>query len=227
MTSPPHVVRPVRAVLWDLDGTLYRQPPMRRRMLLELARAPLSEGTGVLRTLRRLKVFRRVREELRDLGCPDQPLERLQYEEPARRLGEDPAQVEGTVIEWMHRRPLRHLGGCRRPDLADILGEFATRGLRLGVFSDYPAPDKLAALGVSEPFTLTLCATDPEVNAFKPHPRGFKRACEVWDLEPAQVLYVGDREDVDGVGARAAGMPVCIVGAGNDPLEGVRHAALG
>ena len=61
-------------------------------------------------------------------------------------------------------------------------------------------------------FSVVLCATDPEVGAFKPHPRGFLAACERWQLDPAEVLMVGDRADVDAAGAAAAGMPCVIVG---------------
>ena len=224
MTSPPLAPR---AVLWDLDGTLYHQKPLRRRMLLELALSPLREGFGARRTLRRLKLFRHVREELRELGQPTESLDRLQYSRPAERLGDDAAALEATVLDWMHRRPLRFLAPCRRAGLIEVLEELDGAGLKLGVFSDYPAPEKLAALGLSSSFSLTLCATDAEVNAFKPHPAGFLRACEVWGLQPAEVLYVGDRDEVDGEGARAAGMPVRIVGAGADDLEGVRDAAFG
>ena len=80
------------------------------------------------------------------------------------------------------------------------------------MFSDYPSGEKLEALGLDKRLSLTLCATDPEINAFKPHPRGFLRACELWDLDPAEVLYIGDRPEVDAVGAAAAGMPCAILG---------------
>lgn len=224
MSTPTPIVR---AVLFDLDGTLYHQPPLRRRMLLELARAPLLEGLGARQTLRRLKVFRRVREELRERGRPEESLDRLQYAEPAQRIGDDAGELERTVARWMHQKPLRHLERCRRAGLVELLADLSGADLKLGVFSDYPADAKLIALGVDEAFDLTLCATDPEVNAFKPHPRGFLRACEVWGLEPEQVLYVGDRDDVDGEGARAAGLPVVILDEGPGALDGVRRAALG
>jgi FMN phosphatase YigB (HAD superfamily) len=61
---------------------------------------------------------------------------------------------------------------------------------------------------------LRVCATVPAINAFKPHPRGFEEACARLGLEPSEVLYVGDRAEVDGVGARAAGMRCAIVSGG-------------
>jgi putative hydrolase of the HAD superfamily len=50
------------------------------------------------------------------------------------------------------------------------------------------------------------------VNAFKPHPRGFLAACEGWGWSPHEVVYVGDRCEVDAMGAAAAGMPCVIIG---------------
>jgi FMN phosphatase YigB (HAD superfamily) len=41
--------------------------------------------------------------------------------------------------------------------------------------------------------SLALCATSPEINAFKPHPKGFLHACALWGLPPEEVLYIGDR----------------------------------
>ena len=183
-------------------------------MLVELVTVPLSrcaprEG---LATVRRLSRFRKDREDLRELGRPAESLDDLQYERPAAALGETPERVRETVVEWMHERPLRHLAGARRPGSREFLRSARERGLEVGVFSDYPAPAKLQALGLAEDVSLTLCATDPEVNAFKPHPAGFQVACERWGCEPHEVLYVGDRPEVDHTGARAAGLWSALVG---------------
>src|SRR5215813_14173505 len=70
--------------------------------------------------------------------------------------------------------------------------------------------DKLKSLGVADRMSVALCATDPEINAFKPHPTGFLHACALWGLRPEEVLYVGDRPEVDAVGALNAGMP-CVI----------------
>jgi putative hydrolase of the HAD superfamily len=211
----PSSPRPLpRGILFDLDGTLYRQAPLRRRMLAELCLVPIArlaprEG---LTTLRRLKRFREVREELRELGRTEESLESLQFSRPAEQLGEAEADVRATVTEWMLERPLRHLAGARRSGTRELFDAARERGIEVGVFSDYPAPAKLAALGLDRGVSLTLCATDPEVNAFKPHPAGFETACERWGFEPHEVLYVGDRADVDHAGAIAAGMQSALVG---------------
>lgn len=183
-------------------------------MLAELCLVPLAklaprEG---LRTLQRLKRFREVREELRELGRAEDSLETLQFRRPAELLGEPEAAVRATVTEWMLERPLRHLASARRAGTRELIDAALERGIAVGVFSDYPAPAKLAALGLDAGVSLTLCATDAEINAFKPHPAGFLAACARWGFEPHEVLYVGDRIEVDHAGAVAAGLDSALVG---------------
>ncbi|MCP3918783.1 MAG: HAD family hydrolase [bacterium] len=202
----------------DLDGTLYEQPPLRARMVVELGLAAVRSGPREGRRLARvLGAFRQVREELRELGQPSELLGELQYSETARRIDEEVEHVEVTVAEWIHERPLRHLRKTLRRGLPELLEGLAARGLLLGVFSDYPASAKLKALGLERFFELRLDAAEPDVNAFKPHPRGFLVACERWGVEPQDVLYVGDREEVDGEGARRAGMPFAIFSKRSGP----------
>lgn len=213
---------PPRAVLMDLDGTLYSQRPLRLRMLRELALEPYRQRSFVhaRETVRRLRVFRQVREELRALGRASEPLELLQYARSATRLGCDSKGLRATVEEWIHRRPLRYLRGRARAGLADFLDELHSKGIPVGVFSDYPVGEKLAALGLRERFQLELCATDAEINAFKPHPAGFLLAAERFGLRPSELLYVGDRIEVDAAGAKRAGMPCAILGRREGEADG-------
>jgi putative hydrolase of the HAD superfamily len=204
---------PIRAVLFDVDGTLYHQGPLRLLMAAELAALPLSRVSLAEppRVWRALRVFRRVREELRAAPRGGESLADLQFRVAAERAGVAAGELKLLVQEWMFGRPLRYLRRCRRAGTEEFLGFLAERGIPAGAFSDYAATEKLAALGLAGRFEPVLGATDPEVNAFKPHPRGFLRACELWGVRPAEVLYVGDRPEVDAVGARAAGMACVIV----------------
>lgn len=212
--SRPTEGRPgaLRAVLFDLDGTLYHQPPVRRGMALALAAHVLRSPRRGLVTVRAIKAFRTLREGLRELGRPGESLEERQYVEPAARAGLAPEALRALVQEWMIERPLALVAGAAREDLLATLDWLAGRRLRLGVYSDFPVEEKLEALGCRERFELRLASTDREINAFKPHPRGFLVACERWGLAPAEVLFVGDRADVDAGGARAAGMPCALLG---------------
>jgi FMN phosphatase YigB (HAD superfamily) len=205
-----------RAVLLDLDGTLYHQSLLRLLMAPDVARLAVIERGGIVRAL---WTFRRAREDLRRLGAPAEELRRLQYTKPASILGCDPAWLETIVDEWIMQRPLRFLPHCRRAGIVELLDELQRRAIPAGVFSDYPTTEKLAALGLSGRFALELCATDPEVNAFKPHPRGFSLACERLGVPPEDALYIGDRAEIDRVGATASGMRAAIISA----HAGFRH----
>lgn len=208
----------IRAVLFDLDGTLYDQRQIRRTMARELLLLPLTDPFGARRRLRGLQEYRRAQESLRH-GPPLGAGGRDQLELAAARAGIDPARLERDVEEWMQRRPLRHLRRARAKGLVALLDFLRAYAVKMGVFSDYPGRDKLKALGVAPYFSHVWCATDPAIAQFKPQPRGFLHACETWNLPPEEVLMVGDRIDADGLGAIAAGLPCVIIGSTDGPLN--------
>ena len=203
---------PIRAVLFDVDGTLYQQPPMRALMSLELS-SLLTSPARFPGRLRALAAYRKAQEALRASweGRHDS-LGSAQLEMASQKADVPRDEVERLVESWIHFRPLKYLRFCRAKGLTPLLDHLERSNVRMGVLSDYPAAKKLEALGIRERFSPVLCATDPEINAFKPHPKGFLRACELWRLKPAEVLMVGDRADADAAGAAAAGLPCVIIG---------------
>lgn len=202
---------PIAAVLFDVDGTLYAQGPLRRRMALELAKSVVVSPLGARQRIAALRAFRHAQERLRESAVP--VTMQGQIDEAARESGVPSSEIGPLVDEWMFNRPLPFLAGKAAAGLAPLLTFLEQRGVRRGVLSDYPANAKLDALGLAGRFSPILCATDQAVGAFKPDPRGFLEACRIWQLAPDEVLYVGDRADVDAVGAAAAGMPSVIVSA--------------
>jgi len=213
-TAKPFLLGPlVRAVLFDVDGTLYHQKPLQSLMAMELAGLPLASRSlqKARRTWKAIGAFRKVREKLRERGASEDPLEDLQFHVSQERTGEEKSELEAIVSEWIYQRPLKYLKLCRRAGLEGLLSFLKERAVLAGALSDYPVAEKLQALGVSSSFSIRLCTTDPDINAFKPHPRGFLRACELWGIPPEEVLYVGDRADVDAKGAAASGMRCAIL----------------
>lgn len=203
---------PPDAILFDLDGTLYRQAPVRAAMVARIVRAHWSRPGEGLRVVRAIRRYRRCQEELRgavpdwaDLG-----------EEQLRRAcggGRPDEVVRASVSRWFEREPLDLLEAATRPGLRPLLAAARERGTRLAVCSDYPAARKLQAMGIAHFFDVVVCAQDPEVQRFKPDPRVLRCALSRLGVRPERALYVGDRADVDAAAAAAAQIPCVLVGS--------------
>lgn len=192
-------------VIFDMDGTLYDQRKLRARMLIELLGATLRRGSlDVIMTLRE---YRRIRETL--ANNPSGDFLSDQYAIPAARRGCDADDVRALVAEWMERRPLRWLASCRQPGVEQLFGAIASTGRKIGILSDYPAADKLAALGISADFIVS--ATDPDVGRLKPDPTGLYKLLGLAQVEPRHAVLIGDRIDRDWEVASRANMRALIL----------------
>ncbi len=197
-----------RAFLFDLDGTLYDQPQLRRRMAFELLRSVLINPSR-LRDVKILRAFRTLREERRaERKCS---LDAAQYRWTADRLGVDEAIVRRITAEWIFSRPLKHLQACRPPGLLELFARLRQQEIKIGVFSDYPVTEKLAALGLNA--DVCACATDTAIDCFKPDPAGLQFLCAMLKVEPAGCVHMGDRPDIDDPCARACGCESIILPA--------------
>jgi len=201
----------IRGVLFDVDGTLYRQSLLRACMALELLTMPIVSRGRARRHWRAIRAYRQAQESLRASGGSGTPGDR-QIAAAAARSGMSESDVRQLVDTWMQTRPLKYLRWCRMDGIVELLDLIDAAGVRAGVLSDYAAEAKLAALGLEGRFSPVLSASDPAIGALKPNPRGFLHACRVWGLRPAEVLMVGDRADADAAGAAAAGMPCVLIG---------------
>jgi len=195
----------IRLVVFDVDGTLYDQSCLRRKMIRQLSLHCLRHP-GDIGVLRVISTYRRCREQLADEESDR--IGDLQYERPAARLGIDAEEVRRTVQDWMLERPLGHLRSCRYANVADWVTALRAQGKTVAVFSDYPATEKLRALDLG--IDLVVSAVDPEVDCLKPRPQGLQRLLELTGVAPHQAVLIGDRDDRDGECARRAGVSYLI-----------------
>lgn len=200
MNTPLADLRGVEAVVFDLDGTLYAQRPVRLRMAWALA-AAVARGAERVRTPRLLQRFRAHRERLAEAEVHG--IRVRQYADVATAVGGDAEDVRAVVERWMHRAPLPHLTAARDPGAARLFDDLRGRGVAVAVVSDYPAEAKLAALGLDA--DAVVDAEDPDVDVLKPHPAGILAALTRLGVAPARALTVGDRLERDGAAARRAG----------------------
>jgi HAD superfamily hydrolase (TIGR01509 family) len=201
----------LKAIVFDVDGTLYRQAGLRRAMMLRLLLNLPLRPCSALPTFRALQAYRHAQELLRGTEVQG-GLAAAQLRLASERCKQPEAVVTQLVDRWMEREPLPLLVRFMDPALRGFLSAARERGIRLGILSDYPAAQKLEAMGLSEFFDVVVAAQDAAVNRFKPHPSGLAEALRRLGAEPTEALYVGDRHEIDGEVARALGVPCVIVG---------------
>jgi putative hydrolase of the HAD superfamily len=199
----------IKAIVTDVDGTLYRQDYVRLRMAAMLLRYSVTDPPGAWRTMRALRAYRHAQEVLR--ASNEAGAAHLQAAWAASRTGYDENFIRACVHRWMEMAPLEALRLARFEGLEEFCRWTASTGLRLAALSDYDPHEKLRALGIESYFELVVCSSDPEIGVFKPNPRGLLLAIERFGVQPAEAVYIGDRLEVDGAAALAAGVSAIVL----------------
>jgi putative hydrolase of the HAD superfamily len=207
----------IRAVLFDLDGTLRYNLPSSVVFFMDYAASlGVPDSVDDRRRLMRWthQYFAQSPELMQDLQAfPDEKAFWTQYARRCLLVLGCPADEAGALAPVMHaymeaeHHPVDHVP----PEVFSTLPKLKAAGLSLGLLSnrDQPCNDLLAQLGLLPFFDLTLVAG--EVNCWKPEPCVFEHALQMLDLRPEQVVYVGDNYYADIIGARQAGLhPVLI-----------------
>jgi putative hydrolase of the HAD superfamily len=104
------------------------------------------------------------------------------------------------------------------PDAAPALQIASGRGLATAVVSngDCSLGDALSEAGLDVAEVVDSATS----GVVKPDPAIFLEALRRLGVEPAEALHVGDSAELDGAGARAAGIDVVIVDRHDPPAEG-------
>ncbi|PDV86095.1 haloacid dehalogenase [Rhizobium sp. H4] len=202
----------IRFVVFDVDGTLYSQRRLRLRMSGELIADAVARGS--LTNLRVLRAYRSLRETIGAEEIDD--FESTLMARIVARTGEPAERIEAIVSEWISRRPLTHIASCRYDGLVELFAGLRRQNKAIGIYSDYPADEKLQRMNLSADYI--LAASDPGVGIQKPHPRGLHMLMQRAGVGPEQTVLIGDRPERDGLAARRAGVLPLI--RSNVPREG-------
>jgi phosphoglycolate phosphatase/putative hydrolase of the HAD superfamily len=202
----PAAGKPLNALIFDVDGTLYEQGRVRRAMLYRLLRAHITSPMRGVFTLQILRAYRNAQDTLRRTPQRSGDITIEQLLLASRVTGASRASVAACVARWMEQEPLPLLASSIRKEIVELLREAKRLGLRLAVCSDYPAERKLAAMGIAEFFDVVVSAQDPEVQRFKPDPAGLELTIRRLAVRKDEAVYIGDRADVDAVAASRAGI---------------------
>jgi HAD superfamily hydrolase (TIGR01549 family) len=194
--------RDIRLVAFDVDGTLYRQRPLRLRMGRDMMLHTVAKRD--LNAISVVTNYRRIRERLAAEEIVD--FESVLIAETAKATSMSPETVHAIVFEWIEKRPLRYLRSCRFSGVPQLFAGLQRAGRKIGIFSDYPATEKLTAMGLAAHHV--VAASD--VGLLKPHARGLQSLMAAAGATAHETLFIGDRADRDGVAGQRAGVRILI-----------------
>ena len=187
----------VKAVIFDLDGTLYEPSHFALRLI---AANPFK--AGMLARERKCRKFLKGRE------FPDaQGYYSTLFSLMAKGNGAKAERCRDWF--WNCYMPLqaRIIRKCfaKRPGIVELLRELRSKSIKTAVLSDYGmVQEKLAACGLDSSLFDGIWES-PALGGLKPCPRVFEEACRMLGVKPCEALMVGDRCDTDG-GALSAGL---------------------
>lgn len=210
----------LKAVVMDVDGTLYRQQPVRLRMALRLMRhfaVHPSEGIRVMRTIR---TYRHAQERLRCLDGAGRASRQMAL--TAEITGYESDWVRRVVELWMEEIPLDFVGEARFAGVLEFCAWAHERNVALAVLSDYDPRAKLARLSLDAFIDLSGWAQEWDIGVFKPDPKGLLTVLRRLGVEAGNSVYIGDRIDVDGETAIAAGVDGYILTKKQELPNGLR-----
>ena len=126
-----------------------------------------------------------------------------------RELGidEDPARAAALLRDSIAFRAFS--------DVEPLLTGLHRAGVAVAVVSNWDCSLREALAGVG--ITVELVVDSASSGSSKPDPGIFRYALDALGVEPGRALHVGDTEETDGAGARAAGVDVRILHRGRVP----------
>lgn len=195
----------IKAVIFDLDGTLYDKSHLHIRIILnQLLRGKLFM----------LKRERDVRSKLKGQYFGN---EEAFYDKFFQQIGKKNARNWYFDCYMPQMAKILHKHYCLAPWVKEYIISLREKGVKIVVFSDYGfVKEKLDAIGFERQWAEYLFDA-PSLGGLKPCKEAFMNVCEKIGIEPQHCLMVGDRDDTDGDGARSVGMQFVKVEGNTNP----------
>lgn len=202
-----------RAVIFDLDGTLYYQRPFRIRMAAWLAGYVIRHPSSI-KDMLIIKKYREAREnwekyDTASAADDPQELDARQYAYVAGKMKVPPGRVQKTIEFFMLEAPLKLLLDYRDEVLAGVIKELHEHKITVIIYSDYPITDKLKALRIKADACYT--SADSQIGCMKPDAKGIRVILKQQGLLNTETLMIGDRYEKDGLAAERNDVDYIIV----------------
>ena len=188
----------LRAVIFDLDNTLTDFMRMKRVSIKAAVEEMIDAGLPMSAEDATKKLFEIYdREGIEDQRVFDKFLE--------EELGEiDPKIHTAAVLGYRRGREYTLV---LYPHVKKTLLDLARRGLKLVILSDaprYQAWSRLCYLGLQHFFDHVITFEDTRVR--KPDPAPFKKAIDLLEMKPDEVIMIGDWPERDMAGGSGVGI---------------------
>ena len=201
----------IRAICFDLDGTLWDVWPVIRRAeqaTYDFLRERYPRAVADM-TIEGMRAAReRVALEHPQMQHDFSFLRKQALRDHARLAGYEEELAEEAFEVFLQARNRIDLYDDVLPGLELLRDRF-----RLSTASNGNAD--LVKVGIAHWFERSISAR--EVGALKPDPVIFRKIVEGTDLDMSEVLYVGDDPALDVLGARSAGMQTAWINRNADP----------
>lgn len=195
-----------KAICFDIDGTLYPRAVMNRRLLaLGLCHPVFSCNYNKMR-----KELRKDQENMQgDLMSKEAS---MMLKNNGTYKHQDIETIKWHLEKWIYE-PMERLYKTTKPfdGVEKTFKTIKEKGLKIGVFSDFPLFNKLESMGLSS--YVDFAASSEDVGFLKPSVHCFEYLLYNIGLDSKEVLYVGDSYDKDVVGAHKAGIDAILVNA--------------
>ena len=195
-----------KLVIFDIDGTLYDQKKLRFKMSMDILIYYLIRPNKIFE-LKIIKIFREEREKRK--GIYSENLENEQYLWVEKKINYPTEIIRNIIKRWIFERPIKYLYKCKYSGIEELFLFLKKNNIMIGIYSDYPTKKKMEALRLKA--DIEVASTDKDINALKPNPKGLLYIKDKFDFNIKECLFIGDRENIDGMCAKNAGMDYLII----------------
>ena len=190
-----------RAIILDMDGTLYYQFPVRLTMFFYLIFYYIIRPTRI-KELFLLNQYRIIREEGLFSEFPDFDNRQIYF--LSEKYNIPFSRVQNLISFWMTDNCLKVIARYKDKLLLKQIKKFEDAGGIVIVYSDYPMKRKMKAIGLQAHFQ--FFSGDENLKCMKPSKENMETILAITELMPCDVLFIGDRYDKDAKSAETVGM---------------------
>ena len=183
----------IKAVAFDIDGTLYRTWKLNIRIFFHF-----------LRYNQFFLKYGIVRAKIRKIPL-EGTFKEMQAKMMAEKLHCSPVEAELMLAKIVYSGLSSYFNTIKPyKGAVELIKELKEKGFKVALLSDFP-PEQKGDIWGAKSFCDVILGTE-EAGALKPSPLPFCKMAELLGVPAEEILYVGNSHKYDVVGAKNAGM---------------------